>query len=282
MSFSDGRRLAAALLLAVAAGESPAAEPVGHLANVRGNVELNGRPVARAATVSIGDIVETRVGKATLLLGKNQVVHLDVNSRVEITSVLVRPEQGEATELKMPYGRVRAMVRSGGVPRSFRVRSRAAVMGVRGTHIYLDTPQDARLPQTFAAFDGTATIEYTRVPVAGGAVPGPDKKTYTLQKNESMQAGGDAAPGQVAKLPPEAAMALMRQIAPPPAEVRAPEELRRSLEPRRQRPGRKGGGGESLDGSFEPVLQQTPPLANTPAGIPAGYVGFTVNVKGTN
>jgi hypothetical protein len=273
------------LLLAFAPG-ADAGAPVGHLTAIRGSVELGGRPVTRMTPVEIGQVVETRDGKCTLLLGKGSVVYLAENSRLEITQHLVDTAAQEDTRLNLPYGKVRALVRSGGPPKTFKIRSRAAVMGVRGTQIYMDTPKDPALPQSFATFDGVAYVE-----LGGAKEGGRAPKSVTLQKGETLQGGEPGGPGaqapRIAKLAPEAMRQLAQQVAPPPPSFRSPDDVKRGGGNRKPagfgpRPGPGGPGegeGPVFPGGFPMKPPGLPPLLDPVRDAVPAPVTIRVDVR---
>src|SRR5689334_16819567 len=81
-----------------------AGQAVGRVALVNGDVLINGQQTTVGAVLSMGDVVETREGKCTLLLGKETVVHLDLNAKLRLTQQVI--DSGvEKTTLDLSYGR---------------------------------------------------------------------------------------------------------------------------------------------------------------------------------
>ena len=197
---------------------------VGHLTRVLGDVLVNSAPTKNGAPVAMGDTIETQGGKASLLLGKATVIHLDSNSKLTVTQFVVDTGSVETTTLDLPFGKTRALVRSKGIRKDFKIRSRTAVMGVRGTHVYIDSPKDTSLPQKFVTFDGVADVSVKNSIV--GAAP----KQVTLTKNEAFNLPaategvkqGDLKPVTISE---ETARALAREVAPPPVEIRTTSDV---------------------------------------------------------
>src|SRR4051812_49270710 len=84
---------------------------VGVLSGISGQVFLNGREVRESSPVNLGATLETRRGQATLLLGKETVVHLGAQTLIEINqSFLDSQSKTENTALTLKYGATRALV----------------------------------------------------------------------------------------------------------------------------------------------------------------------------
>ncbi|OFZ17723.1 MAG: hypothetical protein A2X94_15160 [Bdellovibrionales bacterium GWB1_55_8] len=196
------------------------AEPVGRMAFIRGEVTLDGKPVVEGSPVSVGDVIQTQLGKCTILLGQEHVVHLDAESNIKITQRLVENGRDE-TLLDLKYGRTRALVRSEpNKKRSFGIRARGAVMGVRGTHVYVDNPADPDLPQRFMTVEGLAHVtlrEQAPVVLRGG------ESIETINRTDSGRAPA-AAP--VVRLPKKKVRELVREVAPPPKAITTGGDVR--------------------------------------------------------
>lgn len=218
-----------ALFLLMRVSAALCAEPVGRLTGVRGDVTINGKPAADNAPVSVGDVIESDFGKCTILLGQEHVIHLDTESKMRITQRLAENGRDD-TLLDLSHGRTRALIRSEtGKKRNFGIRARSAVMGVRGTHVYVESPRDLSLPQRFMTVEGLAQVNF--ISHVKGADPVRPDQTSTVpapvvlqdgEMIESVEFSGQArAPaGAVAKLPPKEVKQLVQEIAPPPKQLK--------------------------------------------------------------
>jgi len=137
-------------------------QAVGVLTSYNGDVIVNGKVVTGGTPLMMRDTIETRPhSRCTILLGRDAIIQLGADSRMELTAIEIEKRR---TLLSLVHGTTRALVKtdrtnSGQPRREFKVRSRAATMGVRGTQIYIDSPKDLSLPQRFSTFEGSAVLE---------------------------------------------------------------------------------------------------------------------------
>ncbi len=234
-------------------GSAFAADSAGRVTNIKGVVLLNRVSAIEGQALAVGSVVETKQGKCTLLLGPETVMHLDVDSRLKITEHML--EEGgakEKTGVELDFGRTRALLRNKGpVQKSFNIKSRNAVMGIRGTHVYIDSPRDLKVPQSFLTVEGAAQLSFAapkttktnepKAPGAGTAASGaaavaqePAVRTIILKKNEFFQAseGADLKQVQVTQLPPSTIRQMVDQVALPPKEIKSAEEVHEKNTPR--------------------------------------------------
>ncbi len=222
------------LMAIVLSGNLPAALAsapkggIGRLTDLEGEVSIDGQLAVEDAVLKVGSWVETLQGSCTLLLGKETVMRLGEKSRLRITDYLLTDAaKNEKAAVNLDFGRMRALLKTkGSVQKSFNVRSRSAVMGIRGTHIIVDSPQDLSKPQNFMTVEGVAELSLA---TPKGSAPA---EKILLKENESVQAkeGTDSAkPGgkpQVVQLSAAAVQEIAEQVAPAPKDVRAVEESR--------------------------------------------------------
>jgi len=129
---------------------------IGEISNARGEVMLNGKASKTGDKLKPGDQIQTKEGKCTLLFGKGSVVHLDQNSNFTVKSF---EEQKQSAEFDLKFGKMRALIQNkGSNAKNFRFKTRGATMGVRGTHVYIDSPFDSNQPETFLTIEGVAGI----------------------------------------------------------------------------------------------------------------------------
>ncbi|MEK7399206.1 MAG: FecR family protein [Candidatus Poribacteria bacterium] len=122
------------LILFIFSASSAADDAVGKLLYVEGKASVisNGQvtEAIKGSPVKNGDTVKTSVGaKAKIYLVNNAVLDLSGNSEI-----LVNQEQG--VDLKL--GRIRAMIGKQKKNGVVRIRTKSAIMGVRGTEIAID------------------------------------------------------------------------------------------------------------------------------------------------
>ncbi|MCC7442469.1 MAG: FecR domain-containing protein [Bdellovibrionales bacterium] len=246
------KRTTLTALLLLLAAPAWAVAPVGRLASAKGEVTVGGVAAKSGRELLAGDVIEIGSGKATLLLGKESVIHLDKNSRFQVASYGRGPDGTESASLNLSYGRTRALVRDvGAVRKRFVVRSRSATMGVRGTHLMIESPQDPLEPQRFVVFDGKADVYIARTakaresmnreamsgaapeeaPEVGGATagvsvaadanlddPGEFQKVEVSEGQAmDLKEGGDPTRARAEALPPAVALKLSAEIAAPPS-----------------------------------------------------------------
>ncbi|HTL12260.1 MAG TPA: FecR domain-containing protein [Bdellovibrionota bacterium] len=142
------------------AAQSSLSEVVGRVGDLEGDVRINGDQAKRGQALLRGSVIETGKGKVTLLLGTDSVIHLDEDSRFKVSEFSVSGVGGtEAAALDLSYGKTRALIRSGSEGRKrFRIRTRTATLGVRGTQVVIEAPEDISKPQTFVTLDGLADL----------------------------------------------------------------------------------------------------------------------------
>jgi hypothetical protein len=150
---------------------------VGTLGQVKGMVFVD-RVEARSGTrVRETSVIETSPGaRATLLLGDGALFHLAENTTIRVSDYSKsdgsaqsgKPSQKATLELKV--GRLRGLVldRDGSGRRDIRIRARSATMGVRGTEILVDVPQNSAESPTFFTVEGSTlvNIDGQQAPVA--------------------------------------------------------------------------------------------------------------------
>lgn len=216
------------------------ARSIGELAFVNGEVFVNQKKATDGMKVFEGSVVSTQEGKCSILLGKENVVHLDTHSKMKMTEFKGRDQ----ATLDLEYGKTRALIQSLGdrKRKKFQFRSRNAVMGVRGTHIYIDSPQDTQAPQKFVAIEGEAELVFNPSPTQNSANQNARSNTskqsakvkprrIQLKPGKVVQSKGEVTPQgtlQVAQtgLDSSEISEFSESVAPPPAEVQNAQELK--------------------------------------------------------
>lgn len=213
MRFSRGAVVATALLLW--SGSAGAGAEVGRLAAVRGHVTVDRAPARNGTPVTATSVVESGHGKATVLLGSSIVLHLGENSRLEIKNFVGGGPGGkvdrESADVELGDGKMRALVRktSEGQKR-FTIRSKAAVLGVRGTEVYVSVSASSSAPPFFLTVSGLADLS---APGLGGGRP------LTLGTLQGFRDGA------LITLTSREALELVREVAPPRRETFTEREL---------------------------------------------------------
>jgi hypothetical protein len=172
-----------------------AAESEGLVAFAQGDVRVNGKPARQGLALSSGDRVAVGKGRATLLIDGDRVVHLGSSSQLVVQELI---KSGPA-ELKLEYGSVRSLVKSkSGASRPFRVRTAAAVMGVRGTQFYVEQPRGGALTGEglrVATLEGEVAVLETRAPA-----PGRGPRTLVVGAGQGLRVAAVQAPASIAPL----------------------------------------------------------------------------------
>lgn len=189
------------------AGEVTALLPAAH-------VERGGAPATEIRVhdpVFWQDWLETEArARARLVLLDGSILNVGSEARLQV----VRHEQAtQQTELELEFGKVRAEIQKIGRPGGrFEVRTETAVIGVIGTHVYIDSAGEL---STVINFEGSV-----RVRNADRSVPGeevlepfelaeiergrrPRKRLATLE--ELLRAMEDTLPGLLTRLVPQRA-----------------------------------------------------------------------------
>ncbi|MGE0616354.1 MAG: FecR domain-containing protein [Bacteriovoracia bacterium] len=207
--------------------KAPVGPVVGNIAFALGDVFVDRARAKNGTPLRLGSLVTTDVGKATLLLGKSTVMHLDAESQLKITQYVLEHGKEESAQLDLRYGKTRALIFNKGVTKkNFQIKTKAAVMGVRGTHVYVDAPRGANEAASFMTVEGEAKVSFlSPAPTAGAAPPAPVSEV-TLRSNDFVKGdtpGSDSKAGEpppVLKLPPGEVQELANHVAPPPPELR--------------------------------------------------------------
>lgn len=158
---------------------------VGQMGMVEGDVSVDGRAVKRNASLREGSVVEVKKGKATLLLGSGSVFHLSANSKMVVKQFGIRPESGkEGGDLNLTFGKTRALIlNKGSETKSVNIITRTATMGVRGTEVFIDSPEDLSKPVKFYTMEGSAQVEIPKAP----SIDLPQNGGISTQKLENSE-----------------------------------------------------------------------------------------------
>lgn len=211
---------------------------VGMVTAIRGAVRVDGKAAQENTVLKAGSVVETGEGKCTLLLGKETVIHLDRGTRFLVKEYLSRQGgQDPKAAFDLKYGRVRALIKSSGKEKKeFQFRTRAAVMGVRGTHVVLDVPRAGSAPESFVTLEGVAEVSFFSA-TAASAKPGEEKLSAPIQvkENQSLRvsaspAEGSAPPAGPQNVSAEQVREIAARVAPPTADVNTTREVRAWIE----------------------------------------------------
>ncbi len=174
-----------------------AEEPRAFVGSIHGRVQVDGQPVTAAVALREGArIVTGRDSGCVVLVGNSSAVQIGPES----SFVMTRAGNGQlAVTVDLVSGKARALVRTPpatetAVPRTtkFYLRSRSAVMGVRGTEVYAEATGAPSQPAFFATLSGEAELR------VGSAPP------VALPAGQGARAGGGTpvSPGGGAPPPP--------------------------------------------------------------------------------
>lgn len=112
---------------ALAAGTLPPG-----IAQIKGDVRINGKPAERGQRVGPGDVVVTGKGAELVVVLEKDAFLVRAGSRVEFGSATA---QGAVTVLRLVTGALLSVFESG---RRREIRTGTATIGIRGTGIYVE------------------------------------------------------------------------------------------------------------------------------------------------
>jgi hypothetical protein len=196
---------------------------VGQLGMVEGQVFMDQRPVSRNIPIREGSIIEVKAGKATLLLGTGSVFHLAANSKMTVTQFGIRNDsKKEGGDVSLHFGRTRALIMNkGNETKDVRIITRMATMGVRGTEVFVDVPEDVSKPVQFFTLEGLAKVEMEKSP------------PVDVKQNQGVSTAQSDAQGEVQATPPRKTLSEVKQEIREGglqvATVKTPEQMNRSL-----------------------------------------------------
>jgi hypothetical protein len=123
--------LAAAGMLRLRAALAAGAVPPG-VAQIKGDVRINGKPAERGQRVGPGDLIVTGKGAELVVVVERDAFLVRANSRVEFGAAAT---QGAVTVLRILTGALLSVFESG---RRREIRTLTATIGIRGTGIYVE------------------------------------------------------------------------------------------------------------------------------------------------
>lgn len=123
--------LAAAGMLRLRAALAAGAVPPG-VAQIKGDVRINGKPAERGQRVGPGDLIVTGKGAELVVVVERDAFLVRANSRVEFGAAAA---QGAVTVLRILTGALLSVFESG---RRREIRTLTATIGIRGTGIYVE------------------------------------------------------------------------------------------------------------------------------------------------
>lgn len=112
---------------ALAAGTLPPG-----IAQIKGDVRVNGRPAERGQRIGPGDVIVTGKGAELVVVLEKDAFLVRADSRVEFGSAAA---QGAVTVLRLVTGALLSVFESG---RRREIRTGTATIGIRGTGIYVE------------------------------------------------------------------------------------------------------------------------------------------------
>lgn len=115
------------LRAALAAGTLPPG-----VAQIKGDVRVNGRPAERGQRVGAGDVVVTGKGAELVVVLEKDAFLIRADSRVEFGAA----SQGAVALFRLVTGAMLSVFESG---RRREIRTATATIGIRGTGIYIET-----------------------------------------------------------------------------------------------------------------------------------------------
>lgn len=116
------------LRAALAAGTLPPG-----IAQIKGDVRINGKPAERGQRVNAGDVIVTGKGAELVFVSEKDAFLVRADSRVEYGSAATK---GVITALRVVTGALLSVFESG---RRRQINTATATIGIRGTAIYIET-----------------------------------------------------------------------------------------------------------------------------------------------
>lgn len=169
--------------------------PIGTVSGVQGTVMVDGKPSNSGAQLFESSVVETKRGRCSLLIGSESVIQMGTDSKISVAEYAKKSKTEEKVALNLEYGRMRALVATKpDKKKQFDIKTRTAVMGIRGTHVVIESPKEISLPPTFLTVEGNAELRVVAqnkpdaapvAPPVGGAPDGKTTGDQTQAKNNS-------------------------------------------------------------------------------------------------
>lgn len=141
-AFRKGRRawlrgataaaIAAAGMLHLRAALAAGTLPPG-IAQIKGDVRINGKPAERGQRVNAGDVIVTGKDAELVFVAEKDAFLVRANSRVEYGAAAAK---GVVTALRVVTGALLSVFESG---RRRQIHTATATIGIRGTAIYIET-----------------------------------------------------------------------------------------------------------------------------------------------
>lgn len=192
---------------------------------------IDGIEAREGTYVKQGSVVSTEDGRCTVFLGDETAMHLDEQSKLEVSEYMVN-KRDEKGVLDLKYGATRTLVRNRGkVNKGFFIKAKTAVMGVRGTEVFVQNPPGATAPPIMAVVRGSAEVMMPLPKPAGvTAANAPSERKVVLNSGESVKVEVSApeqntAPKPVQAQGVEALSQQSQKIAPPPAQVATQQDM---------------------------------------------------------
>lgn len=194
------------------------AESIGFITDVIGDVWVNQKKIAATQPLELGANIQTKNGKCTVIIGRESIIHVDINTKLTLDQHTIDEQGTHKTEVSLKEGGARALVKSGGFKRSFQIRTKTATMGVRGTHVMAWASSLGK--DGFAVVEGAADI--TRV---GSTQP------VVLKANEAVIVSPNAPiASNIIHSTTEESQKRAASIAPPPMVAMQGMEFKQVLE----------------------------------------------------
>jgi hypothetical protein len=247
-----------------------------YLGSIQGRVELDGKAVTAVTEVREGGRIKTGdESRCVLMIGKAQAVQIGPNTRAVMTRL---GSSQLAVTLDVLEGQSRVLVRTQTAPSQvpprtkFFLRSRAAVMGVRGTEVMVLTPVNPQESPLFATLAGEAELKI------GSQVP------LVLAAGQAVQATSvaGAPPPQIQKLSTDQVQKLVTDAGGKAPEIKNREDFQKKFVRDDSSSGNQGPKGPPPPPGSEGIFPPPPPPPARPDPVLEGRVGsgIRVNAKG--
>lgn len=168
---------------------------VGNMAGVKGTVLLNGKKASNGMKLTKKSVIRTKKGSCTLLIGGDVVVHLSDNSLLKVSDYFGNKKK-QRLGMNLKFGKMRALAaKRKNKDRKIKIKTRTATMGIRGTHVYIDSPRNPKIPPSFMTIEGVAELKFNnpkkRPPRRNAPTESFDNSGPSIQQAQGDQQGTD-------------------------------------------------------------------------------------------
>jgi len=209
---------------------------VGMVSQVRGEVQVDGNPAQEGTEVRSRSRIATLDGKCILMLNEEVVIHLGAQTSIRISKAFLDDQKKlENLDLYLQKGQIRGLYKKK-KRKVFKVQTRSATLGVRGTHIVVEASEsDGTAPDRFLVVEGEADVEFGTSPLVlegQSEVKVENTQTerrVTLKENQLVESGEynrtGGTPPSIVNVGKAETQKLADQVAPPAPSIATEKDL---------------------------------------------------------